>query len=213
MTEGLKTEQKLSPAFVVGLLGVLIVLWAFATRVGSPASKDTGASAAAPNPEESALHAVGLPYNADWVGLPTYFKAVANRASWDGNQTFVAYWNPGSNSYGYFFKVVRSEAGFRFEEVMPAEALEPRTRKKTLAFLQPEPAEDDKSSSREERFPDHPFVFLPLRDLTGGERRPVVIERPQDEPGQRSPIPVELDPSRPSLPTVERPQLKREESP
>lgn len=66
---------------------------------------------------EEELRAAGLRYNADWVGLPTYFKAWASQLQRSEGKIIFRYWDPGLRTYSYEFEAVRTEHGYRFRFV------------------------------------------------------------------------------------------------
>lgn len=92
---------------------------------------------------EEELRAAGLPYNADWIGLPAYFAAWADRLTWSGEKLGFGYWNPGARRYSYRFEVARTARGYRFRR------------------LRDEPASDEGVEGLDEpgMLPTHPFDF------------------------------------------------------
>ena len=68
-------------------------------------------------PGEDELAAVGLSYNVDWIGLPEYFAVWAGRTNWQDDKVRFAYWNPGSNSYSYYFEATRRDGRYRFRAI------------------------------------------------------------------------------------------------
>ena len=72
-------------------------------------------------PEESALavklHAVGLPENPDFEGLPEIFAIWAGKAEWKDNKTKFAYWHPVMKTYTYYLEATRAGGQFRFAEI------------------------------------------------------------------------------------------------
>lgn len=105
------------PVLIVFLAGPLL-FFALVTPQEKPAE--------APRTVElppSKLAAVGLRENRDWDGLPEIFAVWADNAYWQNNRTRFAWWNPGTDSYSYFFEAHRTPAGIRFREVKePREA-------------------------------------------------------------------------------------------
>ena len=69
-------------------------------------------------PPPSRLVALGLPDNPDLERLPEYFAMFADQAEWKNDKTIFAFWNPGSNSYSYFFEATRMSGSYHFK-VMP----------------------------------------------------------------------------------------------
>jgi hypothetical protein len=67
--------------------------------------------------ELTKLESVGLRDYRDWDGLPEIFALWAERAHWRNNRTRFSYWNPGTNSYSYFFEARRTANGYRFREI------------------------------------------------------------------------------------------------
>jgi hypothetical protein len=65
----------------------------------------------------SKLKAAGLRENRDWDGLPDIFAIWAPRAHWQADRTRFSWWNPGTESYSYFFEARRTPQGFWFKEI------------------------------------------------------------------------------------------------
>jgi len=65
-------------------------------------------------PGEAELTTAGLPYNVDWIGLPTFFPIWADQFVWRGDKVEFAYWNPSTETYSYFFEAVRKGKNYRF---------------------------------------------------------------------------------------------------
>lgn len=68
-------------------------------------------------PPPSRLVALGLPDNPDLEHLPEFFAVFADKAEWKNDKTIFAYWNPGSNSYSYFFEAIRLNGSIHFKEI------------------------------------------------------------------------------------------------
>lgn len=68
-------------------------------------------------PPPSKLRAVGLRDNRDWDALPALFALAEPKAHWRNQRTRFAFWNPGTQSHGYFFEARRTDAGLRFREI------------------------------------------------------------------------------------------------
>jgi len=66
-------------------------------------------------PPPSRLVALGLPDNPDLEQLPEFFGLYADQAEWKNDKTIFAYWNPGSNSYAYFFEATRVKGAYYFK--------------------------------------------------------------------------------------------------
>jgi hypothetical protein len=73
-------------------------------------------------PPPSRLVALGLPDNPDLEHLPEFFALWADRAEWVQNRTKFAFWNPGSNSYSYFFEAIRENGKIQFHSISISEA-------------------------------------------------------------------------------------------
>ena len=73
-------------------------------------------------PPPSRLVALGLPDNIDFERLPEYFALYAEEAEWKNGRTIFAYWNPGSNSYSYFFEATRNNGKQSFRLISKFEA-------------------------------------------------------------------------------------------
>ena len=94
-----------------------------------PGPKKTGPQPAPPpvKPPPSRLVALGLPDNTDLEHLPEYFALYADKAEWKDDKTIFAYWNPGSNSYSYFFEAIRLNGGYHFKVIPQQIAAEPES--------------------------------------------------------------------------------------
>lgn len=68
-------------------------------------------------PPPSRLVALGLPDNPDLDALPEIFAMYADKAEWKNDRTIFAYWNPGSQSYAYFFEATRAKGAYRFKAI------------------------------------------------------------------------------------------------
>jgi hypothetical protein len=97
---------------------LFFILVAWLGFVAMPSRKEVAKRIA---PEESALavklHAVGLPENPDYEGLPEIFAIWAGKAEWKDNKTKFAYWHPVMKTYSYYFEATRVESRFRFVEI------------------------------------------------------------------------------------------------
>jgi hypothetical protein len=71
---------------------------------------------------DSILESVGLARNPDWTGLPEYFAVWADSLEWRDGKTAFAYWNPGSQSYSYFFEATRREDRYFFRALSRKES-------------------------------------------------------------------------------------------
>jgi len=155
-------------------------------------------------PGEADLAAVGLGYNVDWIGLPTYFTVWAEKAGWEDDHTKFAYWNPMTESYSYFFEATRAQGRYRFRPIARTD-------------LEKEPAyyfdEDDTPS---EKVPEpknesstHPFIFWYTR--RGPVSIPILPKLGAKPPWSRDPaepppkVEVEMHPAPLKVP---EPRLK-----
>lgn len=144
---------------------------------------------------EEELRAAGLPYNADWIGLPTYFKAWAERLSWADGALRFSYWNPGTRNYTYRFEATRTTQGYRFHQLAETPGQEAH-----------------ESLAEGEMLPTHPFDFAeqvpvetpvrPVPNLPGSD--PVPPASPAEKPKvdvQFSPAPLKVP--KPELKTTD----------
>lgn len=98
--------------FALLFFGFLVFLF-----VPGPRDPESLPAATFVKPPPSRLVALGLSDNPDFEHLPEYFALYADKADWRNDKTIFAYWNPGSNSYSYFFEVVRTSRGYHFKEL------------------------------------------------------------------------------------------------
>ncbi len=103
---------KLGWCVVTLVLAAPLLFFALVTPRESPAP-----TAEKVQPPPSKLRAVGLRDNRDWDALPALFALAESRAHWRNQRTRFAYWNPGTQSHGYFFEARRTDAGLRFREI------------------------------------------------------------------------------------------------
>ncbi len=113
----------------------------------------------------------GVDRNPDWAGLPGYFAIWADQLDWKDDRTRFAYWNPGSQSYSYYFEAVRHQGNYRFR---------PLTRREMTQAQFYYVDADNRQFAHElsEQGPGtvatHPFVFFKNPDLV----EPVSQSRP-----------------------------------
>lgn len=113
-------SERLSAAKTGWVVVALLAAWvAFLLFPSSPEKPPAQAKMPVALPGEAELAAVGLRYNADWVGLPEYFAVWAKDLNWDEGRVAFSYWNPGSESYSYFFEATKRGSGYRFRPVSP----------------------------------------------------------------------------------------------
>lgn len=82
----------------------------------------------------SRLVALGLPDNPDLEHLPEYFALYADQAEWKDDKTIFAYWNPGSNSYSYFFEAMRTNGKSFFHPISKFEAYKNMSDEENLEY-------------------------------------------------------------------------------
>ena len=99
----------------------LILFFILAVWLGFVAMPSRKEVAKKSQPVQSALavklHAVGLPENPDYEGLPEIFAIWAGNAEWKDDKTKFAYWHPVMKTYSYYFEATRIEGRFRFVEI------------------------------------------------------------------------------------------------
>lgn len=116
----------------------------------------------------SKLQAVGLRENRDWDGLPEMFAVWAERVEWIDGRSQFAFWNPGSQSYSYFFEAKRDESHPTFRTLTRKEVFRGRTFFADGTYRSagsvrrhddPEPVEEFRESTT------HPFIFFKSGDV------------------------------------------------
>ncbi len=107
---------KLSAAKTGWLLALLFFGWLAFLMMPGPTPKPKPVPTYIP-PPSSRLVALGLPDNPDLEHLPDFFALFADKAEWKDDKTIFAYWNPGSNSYSYFFEATRVDGAIRFKTI------------------------------------------------------------------------------------------------
>lgn len=164
-------------AVFAGWLGFVFVPWP-----RPPAEPPRAAAKPSPSP----LAAYGLPNNPDLDGLPGVFAIWADRAHWVDGKTEIAWWNPGSRRYTYFFEVTRVGAGFHFV---------PINRPAGLNF------NDNPDTPPDE----HPLNFMSLSEDSGtAERQMVRADAGVLTRRQAEPVKITLEPARLAPPQPER---------
>lgn len=119
------SEKSQIPVGKLGWLVLVLVVGAplafFYLATPKPAAPAIDVDATPTKRAPTKLEAVGLRDYRDWDGLPEIFAVWADRAHWKNERTRFAYWNPGNQSYSYYFEARRTAGGYRFREI-----LEPR---------------------------------------------------------------------------------------
>lgn len=164
----------------LGQLGWLVL----ATVVGAPVGIIFLATPKDPPPDPpliqlppSKLAAAGLRENRDWDGLPEMFAVWADRLEWVEGKTVFAYWNPGSQSYSYYFEAARKQGKFQFRELI--------RRQIPANWIIPTNME----GAQAEHSDTHPFLFA-----SGPRRNDSWPDLPSKEQFKRSvPSKVELE--------------------
>lgn len=150
-----------------------------------------------PAPVDSKLKAVGLIDNVDWEGLPELFAVWADDLEWDEDTTQFAYWNPGSNSYSYFFEVVRKNGRMRFSQMTKAEAYRLKWLNADGTYLKfikpPSPAEITEEELISDS-PTHPFIFFRPVPVSHGVQSGDRIRRPIISKSKVTPMPITTEP-------------------
>ncbi len=208
---------KLSAAKAGWLIALLFFGWLAFLFAPAPKPKPEPLPAFVVKPP-SRLVALGLPDNHDLECLPEFFALYADTAEWKNDKTKFAYWNPGSNSYSYFFEAMRESGIVRFHSISKTEACQFKDfvdfNNEDGHFFSTEkksnPAEVAALNFTAES-PTHPIVFF--RSI---EQAPIVtpIQRryqdstsdPPMEPKQKVPEPI-----KPPPPELKFPQLDLEQ--
>lgn len=154
--------------------GWLVFLFLPVSRKPKPAAP----AALPPVAAQSKLEAVGLANNPDWQGLPDYFAIWADKLSWKDDRTRFAYWNPGSQSYSYYFEAERSAGTYRFRSLTRRELDETQGEyvdpndDRGFTFEMPEQVGES---------PAHPFVFFANLGVAYSGSRGIIAKRGRDE--------------------------------
>lgn len=200
----LSSARKATWAFVLLFFGLLVFL--FVPLPWKPKESP-------PEPVkhvESRLNAVGLRDNVDWENMPGEFAVFASTLEWNENKVRFAYWNPGTQSYSYFFEANRNGDAYRFRSISMKEAFDGREFDADgyETFSGTKGMEPVVSEFRSES-KDHPFVFfrsallVPGGHMDRGTRTalpprpplPINIETsPLNIPNPASPVAPAADP-------------------
>jgi hypothetical protein len=183
--------------FLLGWLAFLFIPWPWRTPPPEPMPRMV---VHAP----SKLQMAGLENNPDWEGLPEFFAVWADHAGWENEKAQFAYWNPGTQSYSYFFEAIRRGGEIRFRPIPQPKFVEEEASLEGDGYFQYKDghgavmvAETDLKTDS----PTHPFVFFhPLKlpktgpDFEPVEQKHVSPEKPRVEIDVR---PAPLDPAKP----------------
>lgn len=146
-----QVNQRVSPNRVALIGALLVVVWlvlAFFSHEEKPTPPVAHVAS------ESKLRAVGLGDNPDWEGLPELFAVWADGLIWTDNKTRFGYWNPGSNSYSYYFEATRNNGSYLFRAVPKGKFSEEVYYVSEDGNVISEEVPEFRSAS-----PAHPFVF------------------------------------------------------
>jgi hypothetical protein len=181
------TLQRTSAAKAGWIIGLIFFAWLAFLFVPVPRSRTkevTPVVLLAP----SKLRVAGLKDNPDWDGLPELFAIWSDSAEWKDDKTHFAYWNPGSNSYSYFFEANRENGDVRFRQISKTEL------SNMDAIFFNDVQEMSEVNHLKVAVPTHPFVFpdkmVPAKDGFGFPRS--VPPKPEHFSTGQSPSEVDI---------------------
>lgn len=113
------TESSRIPLGKLGWLMLVLIVGAPLAffYLATPKTRDEVPAAPRERRPLTKLESVGLRDYRDWDGMPGIFAIWADKAHWKNNRTRFSYWNPGNQSYSYFFEARRTPNGYRFREI------------------------------------------------------------------------------------------------
>jgi hypothetical protein len=144
---GARDKSRFSPKQAGWIALGIFAAWLVFLLVPTPRkAKPAASNELPPMAAQSKLESVGLANNPDWIGLPRYFAIWAEGLRWENGKVTFGYWNPGSQSYSYFFEAIRVSDGYRFRALSRQESMR---LEEVVAGLVQNGRESDA----------HPFVF------------------------------------------------------
>lgn len=191
---------KLSGAKSGWLIALLFFGWLAFLFVPGPKPESQPAPSPA-KPPPSRLVALGLPDDPDLEHLPELFGLYADQAEWKSDKTIFAYWNPGSNSYSYFFEASKKNGNYRFRPISKFEAYRNKSDPRNIEYEPEDYARTDAEIAAIQPITDssiHPLVLFKSIDgpaistYRPGFGKSVVLPAPTSVPINLKVIPQPL---------------------